>query len=298
MNCSAVNLSVGSTLKLIYNEVKLSSNKMEIPHYDQLIGEIARAADPDPVIEDLRIYTNWVLVKTGKWSLSTIFRGMPGLTDPAGMNSWMGNWLHKPGKESALELLSSTETLHRAVGMACLKSLLPDPHTIIQGNAIDMIKDAAARVPTCFIGYFKEGAEWREMGWPVDIVELFPRPGDIHWNDADEVLSRAQIVLMSGLTVVNETLAAVIRRTPQAKIRVMMGPTVPPSPALFACGLDLIGVTLVQNMELMARYAELGGGSIAYSPPGALERVNMVKDISSFKMKLLSLGVGINETGE
>jgi len=298
MNRSFANLSVGSILKLIYIEVKLSSIKMEIPHYDQLIREIARAADPDPVIEDIRIYTNWVLVKAGKWSLSTIFRGMPGLTDPAGMDSWMGDWLQKPGKESALELLSSTETLRRAVGMACLKSLLPDPCPIIPGNAIDMVRDAAARVPTCFVGYFKEGAEWREMGWPVDIVELFPRPGDIHWNDADEVLSRAQVVLMSCLTVVNETLAAVIRRTPHAKIRIMMGPTVPPSPALFACGLDLIGVTLVQNMELMARYAELGGGSIAYSPPGALERVNMVKDISAFKMKLLSLCDSINETGE
>ncbi|MDX8548791.1 hypothetical protein KHC33_14355 [Methanospirillum sp. J.3.6.1-F.2.7.3] len=271
---------------------------MEIPHYEMLIREIAKAAAPDQVIEDLRIYTNWVLVKTGKWSLSTIFRGMPGLTDPAGMDSWMGDWLHKPGLESSIELLSSTETLRRAVGMACLKSLHPEPQTIIHGNAIDMVKNAAAHVPTCFVGYFKEGAEWREMGWPVHIVELFPRPGDIHWNDADEVLSRAQIVLMSGLTIVNETLQAVIRRTPDAKIRVMMGPTVPPSPALFECGLDLIGVTLVQNMELMARYAELGGGSISHSPLGALERINMVKDISAFKKKLLSLGAVNKEIGE
>ena len=42
----------------------------------------------------------------------------------------------------------------------------------------------------------------------------FPSTGDIHWDDADDVLGQAQIVLMSGLTVVNETLPAVIRRTP------------------------------------------------------------------------------------
>jgi len=251
---------------------------MTIPEYDHLIHSISESAERQQVIEDIRIYTNWVLVKTGKWSLSTIFRGMPGLGDKPGMDSWMGDWLGKPALESALTLLSSKETLSRAVGMACLKSLLPVPTSIMSGNAVQMVEAAAAKVPTCFIGYFKEAAQWREMGRPVNIVELYPRPGDIHWNDAEEVLGEAQIVLMSGLTVVNETLAEVIRRTPKAKVRVMMGPTVPPSPVLFDCGLDLLGVTLVSDWKLMARYAELGGGSIAYSPAGALEKINLVRE--------------------
>lgn len=264
---------------------------MEIPVYDHLIHDIARLADPSPVIRDIRIYTNWVLVETEKWSLSTIFRGMPGLTDPAGMDTWMGDWLGKPGKESALELLACRETIRRAVGMACLKSLLSVRSEVLPGNAITMVEGAASRVPTCFIGYFKDAAMWREMGRPVDIVELYPRPGDIHWNDADDVLGRAGIVLMSGLTLVNDTLSAVIRRTPSATLRIMMGPTVPPSQALFECGIDLLGVTLVNNVELMARYAELGGGSIAYSPAGALERINLVQDRVAFEEKLASLMV-------
>jgi uncharacterized protein len=262
---------------------------MEIPEYSCMIDAISRSADPDPVIEDIRIYTNWVLVKTGTWSLSTIFRGMPGLDDRPGMDSWMGEWLGKPAKESALQLLASRDTLRRAVGMACLKSLLPVPGSSFSGNAIQMVESASASVPVCFIGYFKEAAEWRDMGRPVNIVELFPRPGDIHWNDADEVLSKARIVLMSGLTVVNETLGAVIRRTSAAQIRVMMGPTVPPSPVLFDCGIDMLGVTLVKDWKLMARYAELGGGSIAHSPPGALERINLVRDREHFYKKLESL---------
>ena len=267
---------------------------MEIPEYECMINAIAISADHEKVIEDIRIYTNWVLVKTGKWSLSTIFRGMPGLSDPPGMNSWMGDWLGKPGLESALELLSSKVTLHRAIGMACLKSLLPVPSGILMGNAINMVETAAMNVPTCFIGYFKEAAEWREMGRPVNIVELFPRPGDIHWDNANEVLGQARIVLMSGLTVVNETLSTVIRRTPSALVRIMMGPTVPPTPVLFDCGIDMLGVTLVNKMELMARYAELGGGSIAYSPPGALDRINLVRDLEDFNQKLASLATHIN----
>ncbi|MDD1724532.1 MAG: hypothetical protein LUQ07_05335, partial [Methanospirillum sp.] len=220
-----------------------------------------------------------------------------GFEDRPGMDSWMGDWLGKPARESALKLLADKDTLRRAVGMACLKSLLPVPENVFSGNAISMIEAAAANVPTCFIGYFREAAEWREMGRPVQIVELFPRPGDIHWNDADEVLGRARIVLMSGLTVVNETLSAVIRRTPSARIRIMMGPTVPPSPVLFTCGIDMLGVTLVSDMELMARYAELGGGSIAYSPSGALERINIVRDSADLNQKLASLNTRAGRTG-
>jgi uncharacterized protein (DUF4213/DUF364 family) len=262
---------------------------MDIPDYSEMIGAIARTADPDLPIEDIRIYTNWVLVRTGTWALSTVFRGMPGFENRPGMDTWMGDWLGRPALASALELLSSRDTLRRAVGMACLKSLLSPPADAVPGNAIALIEGAAARVPTCFVGYFKEAAAWREMGRPVSIVELFPRPGDIHWNDADSVLAEAEIVLMSGLTVVNETLSAVIRRTPRARIRVMMGPTVPPSPVLFGCGLDLLGVTLVRDWELMARYAVLGGGSIAFAPRGALERVNMARDGDDLHRKLAAL---------
>nr|WP_320132293.1 DUF364 domain-containing protein [uncultured Holophaga sp.] len=262
---------------------------MSVSSYNQMIREIIEPLEAAPLIEDIRIYTNWVLVKTVQWSLSTVFHGMPGFDDPPGMSSWMGDWLGRPAKAAALELLSSRFILHRAVGMATLKSLLPLPGQAIPGNATALVEKAAARVPTCFIGFFKEAALWREMGRPVNIVELFPRPGDIHWEDADEVLDQAQIVLMSGLTVVNETLEAVIRRTPNARVRIMMGPTVPPSPVLFQGGLDLLGVSLVKEMPLMARYAELGGGSIAYSPQGALERINLVRDPADLERKLAAL---------
>ena len=173
--------------------------------------------------------------------------------------------------------------------MACLKSLLPEPEQTVDGNAIDLVAKAAARVPSCFIGHFKTAATWREMGFPVNIVELFPRPGDIHWNDAGKVLSQAELVLMTGLTVVNETLEAVIQRTPKARLRIIMGPTVPASPVLFDCGIDLLGITLIHDVEQMAGYALLGGGSIAHAPAGALVSLNMARDLKAVQNTLSAL---------
>jgi len=257
--------------------------------YEEMIRRIATDADPVPVIEEIRIYANWVLVKTGKWSLSTYFRGMPGFTEAMGMGIWMGNWICRPAREAALELLASREILKRSVGMACLKSLLPEPAATIAGGAIELVASAAACVPTCFIGYFKTAALWREQGYPVTIVELFPRPGDISWDKADKVLRKAELVLMTGLTVVNETLEAVIRRTPSARLRILMGPTVPASTALFDYGIDVLGITQIDHVELMSGYALLGGGSIANAPAGALRSLNMARDLDAIRERLAAL---------
>jgi len=62
-------------------------------------------------------------------------------------------------------------------------------------------------------------------------------------------------VLMTGLTVVNDTLEAVIRRTPSARLRIINGPTVPASPAFFDYGIDVLGITQVDDVGLMSGYA-------------------------------------------
>ncbi|MDD4463836.1 MAG: DUF364 domain-containing protein [Desulfobacterales bacterium] len=257
--------------------------------YEEMIRRIASAADAKACIEEIRIYANWVLVRAGKWSLSTFFRGMPGFIDPMGMGTWMGDWIGRPARAAALELLASREILKRSVGMACLKSLLPDPAAVIAGSAIDLVEPAAAHAPTCFIGYFKTAAMWREQGYPVTIVELFPRPGDIHWDDAGEVLRKAELVLMTGLTVVNDTLEAVIQRTPSARLRILMGPTVPASSALFDYGIDVLGITQIDDVELMSGYALLGGGSISNAPAGALRSLNMVGNLGGMRERLFEM---------
>jgi len=128
---------------------------------------------------------------------------------------------------------------------------------------------------SCFIGHFKEGAAWRDQGSPVTIVELEPRPGDVHWDDAGPALADAEIVFITGLTLINGTFQEVVDRTPKAKYRVLMGPTVPPSPVFYDYGIHLIGSTVVADLEKVVRYCQLGGTSIAKTPDGAIRKINI-----------------------
>jgi uncharacterized protein (DUF4213/DUF364 family) len=244
---------------------------------DQMLSRILDTADKNAVISDVNIFLNWVIVKSRDYAMSTLLNGMPGLIEPQGMNTYMGDIIGKCALDIAAEYLMSKESLKRAVGMACLKSILPLPVKFEEGNAIDRHRDFAQKHPTCFIGHFSEAQNWRSVGFPVDIIELFPRPGDIHWNNSHEVLGRAKLVLMTGLTLVNDTFEEVIKRTPNAKYRVIMGPTVPLSPVLFDFGVDQIGGTLIDDPALTIRYCSHGGGSIAFAPEGALRKVNITQ---------------------
>jgi hypothetical protein len=240
-----------------------------------LLAKVMDGAPMGTPLEDIQVYTNWIISKSHRYAMSTYFRGMPGLTDSCGMNTWLGDYIGQPVGAVILELMGSTETLRQATAMSCLNSAMPVPAGWFEGNAIDFFATLAKTRHTSFIGHFKEGAGWREQGYPVDMIELFPQPGDIHWDQSHEVLARTEIVLMTGLTLVNDTFHEVIRRTPNASIRVIMGPTVPFSPALFGEGIHFIGSTLVGDVAKLATYCQRGGGSIAHAPAGALTKVNL-----------------------
>jgi hypothetical protein len=241
----------------------------------KLLKTILQTACTDALLTDLQIYTNWIITQSHRYAMSTLFRGMPGLKDSYGMSTWLGDYIGQPVGEVVRDLCQSTETLRLAAGISCLSSALPVPEGWFEGNAIDFFETFARTRRTCFIGHFKEGEIWREKGYPTDIVELFPQPGDIHWDQSHEVLADTDIVLMTGLTLMNDTFREVIRRTPRASIRVIMGPTVPFSPVFFAEGIHFVGSALVRDVDTLATYCRRGGGSIAHAPDGALLRVNL-----------------------
>jgi hypothetical protein len=169
--------------------------------------------------------------------------------------------------------MACNEPVHRSAAIACLNSALPTPSGLVEGNALDLFAAKAQHTKTAVIGHFVEAALWRDAGYPVSVIELVPRPGDIHWNDAHAVLEAAELVLVTGLTLQNGTFTEVIRRTPNAQLRVLMGPSVPLSPSLLTY-VDVLGGALITDPPLLLTYFRRGGTTIRRTPPGAIRRVN------------------------
>ena len=230
--------------------------------------------DDGQVVEDIHVYTNWVLTRARRHALNSIFYGVPGLDEPCHSQTWPGDCIGQSAKGVAESLLASRDALRLAAGMSLLNASLLLPDGLFDGNAIEVCAPLARRMRTVFIGHFVEGAQWHNSGWPVDIVEFLPRSGYIHWDESHAVLERAELVLISGLTLVNGHFHEVVRRCPKA-IRVLLGPTVPPSPVFFNHGIHLVGSSLVADAEEAINYCRMGGDSIACAPEGVIRKVNL-----------------------
>lgn len=227
-----------------------------------------------PRLDDLHIFTHWVIARCQRPAMSTLFREhCP--DDTCCRNTYLGDHVGRPVAEIIADLAGSNDPLRMALCMACLNGSLPLPPDLFEANAMAPFEERIKRRRSCFIGHFHEAETWRAQGYPVTIVELQPRPGDVHWNDSKPALREAEMVFITGLTLLNDTFREVIDRTPKAVYRVLMGPTVPCSPVFFDYGVHLIGSTLIADAGLAIRYCQLGGTSVGKAPPGALRKVNL-----------------------
>ena len=254
---------------------------------------LAELPQPAPRLHDLHISLHWVIAKCDRYAMATFFRtGNP--LDACGQISYLGDQVGRPVAEIADRFADSDDALRLGLVNACLNGSLPLPRDLFEANATDPFAEIIKHCRTCFIGHFPQAESWRDQGHPVTIVELQPRNGDIAWTDAKPVLRDAELVFITGLTLLNGTFLEVLDRTPHARYRVLLGRTVPFCPLFFEYGIHLVGSTLISDAALSLRYCQHGGTSVREAPPGALRRVN-VTNRSELKAELARLTQQPNE---
>lgn len=163
---------------------------------------------------------------------------------------------------AAAELLSSKHPVDRAVGLAALDSALPVPE---DGPRVKLTEHLLPRIRDlriCFVGHFPRADAWRARGLSVEVVELAPEPGDVPWRLAGPTLQRAEAVLITGQTLVNGTLPEVLEATRSARVRGIMGPSVPMAPSLLDLGLHVLGPSWIREEEAALAYWQHGGFGI------------------------------------
>jgi hypothetical protein len=186
-------------------------------------------------------------------------------------------WRGRPVREVVPAGLASSDAVQRAAALACLNGSIRRAASAWDGKATEPFEGLVPRERTCVIGHFETAERWRAAGYPVSIVELDPQPGDVHWQDAGDVMLRASIVFITGFTLLNGTFREVVARTPHARLRILMGPTVPGSARLLEHGVHVVGGTDVADPPRLLRYFQDGGTSVRRAPAGTIRRFNIAE---------------------
>ncbi|HNT76908.1 MAG TPA: DUF364 domain-containing protein [Anaerolineae bacterium] len=148
-------------------------------------------------------------------------------------------------------LARSDSTQEASVGFAAINALLDvDEAACEELNAADLLAEQGAGRKVAVVGHFPFIPHLREIAETLWVLELHPRAGDLPADCAAEVLPQADVVALTGTSLLNHTFDALIALCRPDAYVVMLGGTTPLSPVLFDAGVNVIAGTLVVDPGL------------------------------------------------
>jgi uncharacterized protein (DUF4213/DUF364 family) len=160
-------------------------------------------------------------------------------------------------ENSARELagwLQSSSTLEATIGMATFNALLKiDESRCTEVNAEEIIRKQGEGRRVAIVGHFPFVERVRQIAGTCDVLELQPRPGDLPAERADEVLPRADVVAVTGTSLVNHTFDHVIDLCSSDAYVILLGGSAPLTPVLLEHGVNAVAGTKVVDSAAALR---------------------------------------------
>ncbi|MEE9616984.1 MAG: DUF364 domain-containing protein [Anaerolineae bacterium] len=212
-----------------------------------------------------------------------------------------GRLLERSGRELA-GLLHSSSTLEASIGMAAFNALLKPCPELAEGacpatastrggelaegvneaactevNAEEIILERGTGRRVAIVGHFPFVERVRRAAATCWVVELHPHPGDLPAEQATEVLPQADVVALTGTSLINHTFDALIGLCRPDAFVLLLGPSAPLSPVLFKTGVDAVSGTLVTDPERVLRSVSQGATFRQIKRAGGLRLLTCVK---------------------
>lgn len=179
-----------------------------------------------------------------------------------------GRLIGRPARDLANLAQAGTMT-ERSIGFAALNALLDPPARLcIERNAEEIIAERGAGKRVAIIGHFPFVARMRDLALACWVLELNPGEGDIPAEQAPVLVPQADVVAITGMTLVNGSFASLAALCRPEAFVLLLGATVPLSPVLFEYGVDALSGTLLGAVEIPAALAAVSQGANFRQIPG------------------------------
>ena len=163
--------------------------------------------------------------------------------------------------------LRSPRILEASIGMAALNALLDvDEAACTEVNAEEVILQRGTGRRVAIVGHFPFVERVRQAAEVCWVLELRPRPGDLSAGEADQVLPQADVVALTGTSLLNHTFDDLVGLCRPGASVILLGASAPLSPVLFERGVDAISGTKVVDVPAVLR--AVGEGATFRQIPG------------------------------
>lgn len=169
-----------------------------------------------------------------------------------------GQLLARSGRELAEWLLSSSQ-LEASIGMAALNALIDvDEGSCADINAEKVIRQRGGGKRVAIVGHFPFVERVRRVAAECHVLELHPRPGDVPADRAADVLPQADVVAITGTSLINHTFERLIRLCRPDSFVLVLGASAPLSPVMLEVGADAVSGTVVTDPGVVMRSVAQG----------------------------------------
>lgn len=217
---------------------------------DELLAAVAADATAEPV-RRVAVGVYYTAVESSAVGLAAT--EVAAACCEAPNHDWMGDL----GDRSAAELLGlvrSADPLETSIGLAALNSLVTVPQeATTNAGALELLAARGRGRHVVTVGHFPFTDELRSVAGRLDVLELHPRPGDLPAGMAPDVLAAADVVGITGTTLLNGTFDRLERHLRPNAYVVMVGPTTPLHPLLFDHRVDVLAGSAVTEPDALFR---------------------------------------------
>ena len=206
-----------------------------------IISDLISSLNTDCAVHEVHACVLWTAVITRNCGLASTFREEH---PHHGKVRDAGNLRGKPALELA-RYAQSDNLLEASIGMATINSLIEvDEKRYVIENALDILMQKGRDKKVAIVGHFPWVPQLHQIAKKVWVIEQKPREGDLPAEAAGEILPQADVVGLTGTSLINHTAERLLTLSRKSFV-VMVGPTSPLSPVLFDYGVDVIAGTRV-----------------------------------------------------
>ncbi len=225
--------------------------------YSELLSRL-----PDGELIDIRIGLNWTAVVievdgVRRCGLASTLSGghhhgsQPDVPDA-------GRLEQLPGRAMAEWLLSDIPT-RRSLGMAAVNALLPPPPgEWSDANAEEVIAGHGSGKKVVLVGHFPFVDRLRPQVGELAVLEQSPGPGDLPADAAPQVVPQAEVVAITGMTVINHSMQGLLDLCDPQAFVLVLGPSTPLDPVLFGYGIDMLSGAIVTKIDPVLKAVSQG----------------------------------------
>ena len=182
----------------------------------------------------------------------------------------------RSGRELA-EWLRSPRILEASVGMAALNALFyVNPEACTEINAAEVIVERGAGRRVAIVGHFPFVERVRATAEVCWVVEKRPRPGDVSADRVAEILPQADVVALTGTSLLNHTYDDLVRLCRPDAFVLVLGPSTPLLPVLLQDSVDGVSGTWVVDPQRVLRSVAQGATFRQIKRGGGLRLLTMM----------------------